>query len=107
RLCGLQISSPVCRMHPCLRDKVVRYSFAVEIVSLPWPSHLLLKTTCALATAEAMLVSCVNVCAANLAQNGRRWGAIWQRQPLRRQPRGKTIVVTISSHAITPGLPRG
>src|SRR5690554_998805 len=37
RLRGLQISSPVCRMHPCLGDKVVRYSFAVEPMPTPWP----------------------------------------------------------------------
>src|SRR5690554_7270275 len=56
RLCGLQISSPVGRMDPCLRDKVIRHGLAVEIVPPPRPSKLLIKAACALATAEAMLV---------------------------------------------------
>src|SRR5690554_3254281 len=89
RLCGLQIGSPVCRMHPCLRDKVVRYSLAVEIVPPSRPSKLLRKAACALATAEAMLVSCVNVCASDIAQHGGRRSVSRQRQPLRRKPRGK------------------
>src|SRR5690554_780906 len=107
RLCGLQIGSPVGRMHPCLRDKVIRYSLAVEIVPPPRPSHLLLEAACALATAETILISSVYIAAANLAQNGGRRRVSRQRQPLRRQPRGKSVVVTISSHAITPDRPRG
>src|SRR5690606_11631986 len=54
RLCGLQISSPVCRMHPCLRDKVVRYNLSVEVVPTTWPRHLLIKAACALAAAETI-----------------------------------------------------
>src|SRR5690554_5478270 len=101
RLCGLQIGSPVGRMHPCLRNKVIRYGLAVEIVPLARPSQLLIKAACALATAEAMLVSCVNVCAADIAQHSRGRRSSRQRQTLRRQPRGKTIVGSVA-HLRTP-----
>src|SRR5690554_5981969 len=50
RLCGLQIGSPVGRMHPRLRDKVVRHGLSVEVVPPPWPGQLLIKAACALAT---------------------------------------------------------
>src|SRR5690554_242990 len=96
RLCGLQVGSPVCRMHPCLRDKVVRYSLAVEIVPPPRPSKLLRKAACALATAEAMLVSSVYIAAADLAKHSRGRRIIRQAQSLRCQPRGKAVVGSVA-----------
>src|SRR5690606_31733915 len=96
RLCGLQIGSPVGCMHPRLRDQVVRYGLAVEIVPLAWPSKLLRKAACALAAAETMLVGSVNVCAANLAKHSGRRRIGWQRQTLRRQPRGKAVVGSVA-----------
>src|SRR5690606_5507396 len=50
RLCGLQVGSPVGRMHPRLRDKIIRHGLSVEIVPSPRPSKLLRKSACALAT---------------------------------------------------------
>src|SRR5690606_12913608 len=48
RLCGLQVGSPVGCMHPRLRNKIVRYGLAVEVVPLARPSQLLLEAACAL-----------------------------------------------------------
>src|SRR5690554_1535348 len=83
RLCGLQVRRTISSMHPSLRDQVVRYGLAVEPMPTTRPSQLLIETARALATAEAMLVSCVNVCAADIAQHSRGGRASGQRQPLR------------------------
>src|SRR5690606_26189806 len=96
RLCGLQVRRTISSMHPSLRDQVVRYGLAVEPMPTTRPSQLLIETARALATAEAMLVSCVNVCAANLAQNGGRRRIIRQAQSLRCQPRGKAVVGSVA-----------
>src|SRR5690554_1313618 len=96
RLCCLQVGSPVGRMHPCLGDKVVRYSLSVEIVPTTWPRHLLIKAACALAAAEAIFISGINVCTADLTQHSRRRRIIRQAQSLRCQPRGKAVVGSVA-----------
>src|SRR5690554_4442908 len=86
RLRGLQVRRTISGMHPCLRNKVIRYGLAVEIVSFAWPSQLLLEAARALATAETMLIGGVKVCAADLAQHSGGRSASGQRQTLCCQP---------------------
>src|SRR5690606_17431839 len=101
RLYSLQVSRPIGRMHPRLWDKVVRHGLAVEVVAFAWPSQLLLEAACALATAEAVLVSGVHIGAADLTQHGRGRRVVWQGQSLGCKPREKVLVGPVAHRSFS------